>query len=217
MSGSAVVDDDRTVSDNQLKALSSACDYIIIQEKVDGANVSVHFEQEWVPVMQKRGGLILNREKDQYNVFRDYCYNKMEELYAVTGTQYVVYGEWLWCQHHVAYQALPDYFIVFDIMEKESGMFLAYDRVVEMVGDLFHVVPLLAKLAVSEIKGSFQEQIVSLLNRQSHFGEEDQEGVYVRFEGGDYVRHRVKLRRETFTSGRDDFNTNVITNSLKED
>mmetsp|Transcript_31241 Transcript_31241/g.78403 ORF Transcript_31241/g.78403 Transcript_31241/m.78403 type:complete len:167 (-) Transcript_31241:60-560(-) len=31
---------------------------LIIDEKMDGANVSVHFEQEWVPLLQKRSGLI---------------------------------------------------------------------------------------------------------------------------------------------------------------
>ena len=60
-----VVDDDEVVP---LSILSGK--YVTIQEKVDGANVSVHFEQEWQPICQKRSGIINTGERPQYDVFR---------------------------------------------------------------------------------------------------------------------------------------------------
>jgi hypothetical protein len=79
IAGSSVVDDDEVLSD--LEVLTSfsefvACKYllklqvtnlltktagiasVVIQEKVDGANVSIHFEEEWQPILQKRSGVI---------------------------------------------------------------------------------------------------------------------------------------------------------------
>jgi RNA ligase len=145
--GSAVVDDDETASWGCLNALVRAREKagahrLLIDEKVDGANVSVHFEQEWTPLLQKRSGLIgssgehtqvgvaalelaglsdllavssLSRNTHtqvllaltlpsplQYNVFREWTYSHAEELFAVLGTEYVLFGEWLWCKHGVA-------------------------------------------------------------------------------------------------------------------
>lgn len=37
---------------------------------MDGANVGIHFEEEWEPIMQKRSDLIQTKEKSQYDVFK---------------------------------------------------------------------------------------------------------------------------------------------------
>jgi hypothetical protein len=60
-----VVDDDEVIPVSLLRNK-----YVVIQEKVDGANVSVHFHQQWKPVVQKRSGIVANNEKPQYDVFR---------------------------------------------------------------------------------------------------------------------------------------------------
>jgi hypothetical protein len=61
----------------------------VIQEKVDGANVSIHFEEEWQPILQKRSGVIGQGEKAQYNVFREWAYTHMEALWTILGSKYV--------------------------------------------------------------------------------------------------------------------------------
>ena len=75
LSGSTVVDDDVSIPASQfLKPLQLNPNLrLVVQEKVDGANVGVHFDysvSEWEPLMQKRGGLIETSEKPQYDVFR---------------------------------------------------------------------------------------------------------------------------------------------------
>lgn len=57
-------------------------------------------------------------------------------------------------------------------------------------------------------------EIRSLMNHKSRFGAEIQEGLYIRFEDDDKVIDRYKIRRATFTSGRTDFDTNIINNKL---
>jgi hypothetical protein len=70
---------------NYIKAANIAA--IVVQEKVDGSNVSVYFTSEWEPVIQKRSGLVGQGERPQYNVWRDYVYSKMEELWGILGTK----------------------------------------------------------------------------------------------------------------------------------
>jgi hypothetical protein len=102
VSGSSVVDDDNVMSLNQLQMVGKR---IIIQvkdlirllsnlkEKVDGANVSVHFEEEWQPIIQKRSGVLSTKEKPQYDVFRNWVYENMETLWKVLENRYCLFGE----------------------------------------------------------------------------------------------------------------------------
>lgn len=39
-----------------------------------------------------------------------------------------MYGEWLYAKHTIFYDALPHYFMEFDILDKESGKFLSTPR-----------------------------------------------------------------------------------------
>src|SRR3989338_1581866 len=122
--GSEVVDDDESVEISGLQFKKEEDQGIevklIVQEKVDGANVGLHFRGEWEPLIQKRSGLIEESqgEKRQYEVFRQWVWEHAEELYEVVGKRYVLFGEWCWAEHSVSYNALPSYFIAFDCLDK---------------------------------------------------------------------------------------------------
>lgn len=45
-------------------------------------------------------------------------------LYQVLGSRYVMYGEWMYAKHSVFYDALPHYFLEFDILDRKRGCFL---------------------------------------------------------------------------------------------
>jgi len=213
LGGSSVVDEDETMSKGELKTLVNMKSKIrmVIQEKVDGANVSVHFEQEWTPIPQKRSGIIQSKEKPQYDVFRNWCYEKMEILWDMLKDEYCLFGEWLWARHSVSYNSLPDFFLAFDIMEKKTGKFLSNKKMKEIINDRLSVVPNL-------YEGEPKEDLDTLINslvKKSAFGSEIAEGVYIRFEEGNYVLDRCKFRRKTFVAGREGFDKKVENNSLK--
>lgn len=220
LNGSAIVDDDQTVSVGDLLRAFKDSSRLIVQEKVDGANVSVHFEYEWTPIIQKRSGLIGNSEKQQYNVFRDYIFEHTESLFSILSTRYCLFGEWLWNQHAVSYDSLPSFLLIFDIFDKNEKEWLAYQRIGELFSghkQEFHLVPNLAQIDLSNRNNSteMQQSITSLLKRQSNFSTEEQEGVYIRVEDSSKVIYRAKLRRATFTPGREDFNR-IVNNKLRE-
>eukprot|EP01125_Pyxidicula_operculata_P021766 TRINITY_DN8623_c0_g1_i1.p1 TRINITY_DN8623_c0_g1~~TRINITY_DN8623_c0_g1_i1.p1 ORF type:complete len:234 (-),score=42.30 TRINITY_DN8623_c0_g1_i1:148-849(-) len=218
LEGSSVVDDDESVSETQFYNLIKigGISRVVVQEKVDGTNVSIHFEQEWVPVLQKRSGLIGQGERNQYNLFRDYVNANLETFWDILGTRYCIFGEGLWQQHSIKYEELESFFVVFDIWDKKSKKFLSYARVTELVQDRLTTVPLVKIWETqNQTNVKFQSELLGLLPAKSHYGKDVQEGVYVRFESPDFVEHRFKLRRKTFVAGNNDFDRNPQKNKLR--
>eukprot|EP01118_Nematostelium_gracile_P016185 TRINITY_DN6645_c0_g1_i1.p1 TRINITY_DN6645_c0_g1~~TRINITY_DN6645_c0_g1_i1.p1 ORF type:complete len:228 (-),score=44.63 TRINITY_DN6645_c0_g1_i1:18-701(-) len=211
MAGSCVVDDDLSMEASQLM-LVGAGKRLIIQEKVDGSNVSIHFNGPWDPVIQKRSGLLATKEKPQYDVFRNWCYENMEELYAILKEEYCLFGEWLWCKHGIEYDELPSYFSAFDIMRKSDGVFLSNAKVREMLKD--SNICCVPNLYDGDIRRDLDNFIPSLIVK-SKFGKEIAEGVYIRIEDEQKVLLRCKYRRKNFTPGRDTFDKIIENNQLK--
>lgn len=208
-------DKDEEVSHSDLLKMAHKGSRLVLQEKVDGANVSVHFEQEWDPVLQKRSGIIAQGERHaQYNVWRDYVMEHMESLFSLLSTRYCLFGEWLWNLHGVSYDTLPAYLLIFDLYDKENGQWLSRTRVeslIEPFGEEFHLVPNLATFDLLDktIAANLDQRIKALLIRKSHYSPENQEGIYVRLESEEEVVYRAKVRRDTFVAGRDDFKITV--------
>lgn len=148
----------------------------------------------------------------------------MDELYAFLGCrQYVLFGEWLWCQHAVHYDRLPSFFLAFDLFDIGQRRFLAYNRMVQVIDGRVPVVPLLwsSSLQSSASARSKLEELKKFIGqdmakRTSAHGSEPMEGVYVRIEQGGWVKERFKMRRKTFTAGRAGFTTNIKNNSLSQ-
>ncbi|KAH3744462.1 RNA ligase [Pelomyxa schiedti] len=225
MAGSAVVDDDEVVTPSQVAATIAAARTtsasqlplsLVVQEKVDGANVGVYFLSQWNVVCQKRGDIIHAHEKPQYNVFRDWCNTHIEELWECLGTEYCLFGEWLWELHSVYYDSLPDFFIAFDVLHIASNKFVSHRKVNEILRGKFATVPLLHEGPVPvDIPGIVQTALKSVSH--SRFSTTiPAEGVYIRIEDTDWVVDRFKLRRQNFECGRHDFNTHKANRLLSD-
>lgn len=166
-------------------------------------------------------------------MFREWVYERMDELYALLGKrQYVLFGEWLWCQHAVHYDRLPSYFLGFDLFDIAQRRFLSYDRMQRVLGGRVPIVPLLwhsghassstSSSSSSSTSSSAQSKFEELkkyvgqemMKKPSAHGGEVMEGVYVRVEQGGWVKDRFKMRRKTFTAGREGFTTNIKNNAL---
>lgn len=192
----AVVDALPRLGDGQL---------FVVEEKLDGANVSVHFASEatrWQPVLQKRSGLIEAGERfAQFDVFRDFVFERLETLWELLRDRYVLFGEFLFATHAVAYDRLPDLLLAFDVFDKQTQRFLARERVEAMLsGSGLHQVPLLQR--GGELT---RERLLELSEQTSLFGGEKREGVYVRIEADGFVVDRYKFRRHNFVPGAAEF------------
>lgn len=110
---------------------------IVVEEKVDGANTAISFSENGDLLLQSRGHYLEggNRER-HYNLFKQWANVHMECFSDVLGTRYIMYGEWLYAKHTVYYDALPHYFLEFDILDRQTGKFLSTEERRRLIKDL---------------------------------------------------------------------------------
>lgn len=99
--------------------------HIVIEEKIDGANTAVSFNPEGELLLQSRGHYLTGGWRERhYNLFKQWATIQRELLWQALGSRYVMYGEWLYAKHTVYYDALPHYFMEFDILDRQTDRFL---------------------------------------------------------------------------------------------
>lgn len=109
---------------SQIPVSSLRARHTVVEEKVDGANVAVSF-QDGELMLQSRGHFLRGGAKERhYELYKVWAAERRAELYSILGERYIMYGEWLYAKHKVYYNALPDFFLEFDIFDREIGEFL---------------------------------------------------------------------------------------------
>src|SRR5947209_14273061 len=99
--------------------------FLVVEEKIDGANAAVSFDAAGKLWLQSRGHYLTGgvREK-HFNLFKQWAAAHAHRLRPVLTDRYVMYGEWLYAKHTVFYDRLPHYFLEFDVLDAETGAFL---------------------------------------------------------------------------------------------
>ena len=98
---------------------------LVIEEKVDGANVGVSFDKDGELFLQSRGHFLAGGPRErQYSLLKTWVSCHQSALWKRLGGRYVMYGEWMYAKHTVFYDLLPHYFLEFDILDRETGIFL---------------------------------------------------------------------------------------------
>lgn len=99
--------------------------HLVIEEKCDGANSAVSFAADGTLLLQSRGHYLTGGYRERhYNLMKQWAMVHRNTLWELLGTRYIMYGEWMYAKHTVFYDALPHYFLEFDILDKETGFFL---------------------------------------------------------------------------------------------
>ncbi len=91
---------------------------LIVEEKLDGANVGIHFTLLGRMVLQCRGHEITEGMHPQYDLFERWSSLKRHVLEALLGSRFKLCGEWLYAKHAVHYRKRPHYDLEFDIYDK---------------------------------------------------------------------------------------------------
>ena len=196
---------------------------IVIEEKIDGANSAISFDNDGNLLLQSRGHYLNGGYNERhYNLMKQWANNNKELFLSVLGARYIMYGEWMYAKHTVFYDALPDYFMEFDIFDRETGIFLDTEsrrKITEQTG-VIHSVPVLAKgvfkskEAILKYLGNsnyITENHIEVLRRlaerqgldvERQVRETDpsllMEGLYIKVEADGQVKQRVKFVRNTF-------------------
>ena len=99
--------------------------HLVVEEKIDGANVAVSFDDGGGLLLQSRGHYLTGGVRERhYDLLKQWAGVHRDALWAVLGSRYVMYGEWMWAKHSIYYDALPHYFMEFDILDRSTGVFL---------------------------------------------------------------------------------------------
>jgi hypothetical protein len=124
LEGSRLQQGDEDVSQVPYSELSGK--YIVVEEKMDGANSGVRFNDDAELLLQSRGHYLTGggREK-HFNLLKSWAVAHEERLFDLLGARYLMYGEWMHSKHTVFYDRLAHYFLEFDLFDVEENLFLS--------------------------------------------------------------------------------------------
>lgn len=200
--GSTGTDDDRHM--NEADSIAFLRDEsLIVEEKVDGTNVGIHFTPDGELVLQCRGHLITQGMHPQYDLFKQWAAVKRNTLESMLSDQFILFGEWAYACHSIFYTALPHYFLEFDIYDKLAHRFLDLEtRLAMLEGTGIHTVPVVHRGAIAR---EYLEQLLGASVFGSRFEnpftqrtDDLMEGLYLRTEAKGEVTGRAKWVRPEF-------------------
>lgn len=165
---------------------------LVVEEKVDGANLGISFDESGNIRAQNRGAYLEFPYLGQWKKLSSWLAPKTDALFEQLTDRYMLFGEWCYAWHSVIYDRLPDWFLGFDIYDKKSRGFFSCQRRDEMFHRLGIVsVPFLGRghYSFNKLKGFLAK---------SRLRKGPAEGVYLRFDKGDWLAYRAKLVRPEF-------------------
>lgn len=147
--GSRLQPGDDDLTQVPLQALAGA--HVVVEEKLDGANAGLSFDTGGALLLQSRGHYLTGGQRERhFALFKSWAQVHRAALHARLGARYVVYGEWLFAKHTIFYDALPHYFLEFDVLDRDRGVFLSTDARRRLLEGLpLCSVPVLAEGAIA--------------------------------------------------------------------
>lgn len=122
---------------DQVPLASLAGRHVVVEEKVDGANSAVSFGPGGELRLQSRGHYLTGGGRERhFDVLKTWAARHAPALHGVLGERFVMYGEWVYAKHTVFYDALPHYFLEFDVLDRERDVFLDTPRRRELLAGL---------------------------------------------------------------------------------
>jgi hypothetical protein len=165
---------------------------IVVEEKVDGANLGISFDAEGTIRVQNRGSYLHLPGTGQWKKLIEWLAPRTDVLFEQLSNRYILFGEWCYAQHSVVYDHLPDWFLGFDIYDKHTTRFFSSGR----RNNFFRLIDICKVPKID--RGYFTLSELSNLLSESHLSDKPMEGLYLRFDQGDWLAIRAKLVRPTF-------------------
>jgi len=165
---------------------------VIVEEKIDGACIGLSLAPDGNVRVQDRGGYLTRNCHAQFRPLWPWLAQREAVLREALGSGLVLFGEWCYARHSVVYDALPDWFLVFDVYERKSARFWSRARREALTAHLrLTSVPMLAV-------GLFDRTGLERLLGPSCVGSMPMEGIYLRQEDGPWLAARAKLVRASW-------------------
>ena len=183
---------------------------LVVEEKMDGTQVGISFAQDSSINIQSRGNYVSS--EPEFSMLKQWVGQHYAALFEVLGNRYILFGEWLYAKHTMFYDLLPDYFLEFDLYDRELGMFLSTPERQRLLNSLeflssVRIIDTLISTTVNNLQSLIGK---SAFISESAFEQLDEdegmltdisgnmEGLYLKVEDGIQVHSRYKLIRPDF-------------------
>lgn len=243
LEGSRLQPGDEDLEQVALHALTGR--YVVVEEKVDGANAALRLSPSGELLLQSRGHYLTGGPRERhFHLFKRWAHLHAAVFREALGTRYILYGEWLYARHTLFYDRLPHYFLEFDVLDLETGFFLSSARRREMLTGL----PLVPVPVLREGACKNPEEIPALIGPSRFIGpdhltrlrssceslrlsaervlaetdpSQHMEGIYIKIEEDGQVKARFKFIRPSFhaavaASGSHWLDRPIVPNQLAE-
>jgi hypothetical protein len=167
---------------------------VVVEEKVDGANLGISLDTQEELRVQNRGSFLSwDSLHPQFKPLPRWIGVHRQVLTDSLGQHLILFGEWCYAKHSIRYTRLPDWFLAFDVYDRTVGEFWSVDRrnaFAKRIG--MATIPELAR-------GKCDMTSIKHLLGPSRFTDGPAEGIYVRWDHGGHLERRAKLVRAEFT------------------
>jgi hypothetical protein len=219
--------------------------FLVVEEKYDGSNAGLRFDEGGRLWLQSRGHFLTGGEREKhFHLFKQWAHAHAPALHAALGSRHLLFGEWLYAKHTIFYDRLPHYFLEFDVLDTADGTFLSTERRRQLLAGL-PLVPapvlrtgparsldeLTALVGPSLSKGpDWRQRLAETaaargVDPERAWAETDRsdlmEGLYVKVEEGGRVIERFKFVRASFLTAVGDSGSHwlrrpLVPNRLRE-
>lgn len=173
----AATRDDKIASHSDLAQIVGSGREVIVEEKIDGANVGISISRDGLLVVQNRSHYITHEYHPQFFPLKKWLAKHTAELWDILEPgRHILFGEWMYATHSVKYNRLPDWFIAYDLYDRQSKTFLSRSRIESALSNTsIPIVPVVYQGAIENI-----DQLKALVNGPSFFGDMRREGIVIR-------------------------------------
>ena len=187
--------DDKLMSTGDAQALVNG--EIVVEEKLDGANIGISLAATGALQVQNRGGYLVEPYSGQFRCLGTWLAEHREAVSNVLRPDLILFGEWCAARHTVPYDRLPDWFVVFDVYDRSVGRFFSASRRTifsERCGLAEVPTTVRGRMTLAELGRLVQ-------SARSNFRNGPLEGLIIRRESADWLLARAKLVRPDFVQG----------------
>lgn len=190
--------DDKVLAADEAAALLAG--EVVVEEKLDGANIGISLAEDGMLRFQNRGQYLHPPFAAQFQRLGGWIAAHEEALRRDLSPGFILFGEWCAARHSVAYDRLPDWLIVFDVVDRTEECFMSTarrDALAERLG-------LAVVRAVSRGRTTLADLTKRLSAEPSGYRAGPIEGFVIRKETSEWLLARAKLVHPEFVQGIDE-------------
>lgn len=185
--------DDKVLSPAEADALLQS--EVVVEEKIDGANLGFSIDPEGGIRAQNRGQHLLPPFGGQFARLGAWLAAHEDTLFDALDTHLIAFGEWCAAKHSLDYDALPDWWLVFDVYDRREQRFWSTER-----RDTWaHRQGLCVIPAVGQGQFALRDLTSLLDSQRSRYRDGPLEGLVIRAQDDRWLNRRAKLVHPDFT------------------